>query len=201
MAVAESTSSHTDHFQSSGTAFHSRVRSRPGTPSCPFRPRYGTTSTSTTIAHMYSGSVRLSFCTLNASSSPASPATITNRPTCQSRRQSRFCSPFSRSPLVRTEKFSTVPNTRNNHAHTDTDATNATLPSIVFGFAANHRWRPSRLPTIDACDELCQFRSPPRHSANPTRASPTPNTSVPVNWSSLEGLSILCQHRYASQRR
>ena len=121
---------------------------------------YATTSASTVIAHMYSGSVRLSFCTLNASSSPASPATITNRPTCQSRRQSRFCSPFSRSPLVRTEKFSTIPNTRRSHAHAHTEPTNPALPSIVLGFAANHRCRPSRFPAIDACG--AQSRKPSR---------------------------------------
>ena len=46
---------------------------------------WSTTSSRTTIAHMYSGSVRLSFCTLNASKPPASPATTANRGICSVR--------------------------------------------------------------------------------------------------------------------
>ena len=48
-----------------------------------------TTSSNTTIAHMYSGSVRLSFCTLNASRHPANPAAIPNRAICWVRPQAR----------------------------------------------------------------------------------------------------------------
>lgn len=66
-----------------------------------------------------------------------------------------------------TEKSSATPHTRSSHAHAHTDTTNAALPSIVFGFAANHRCRPSRLPTIDAYTQDAHFR---KHTARPAPA-------------------------------
>ena len=72
------------------------------------------------------------------------------------------------------------------------------LPSPVFWFDGDHRFRPSRLPTTDACqEELSAGWS--RWSGFPTwaqrgrgtiltRASPTPNAKSPVKWSNCDGL-------------
>ena len=72
------------------------------------------------------------------------------------------------------------------------------LPSAVFWFDGDHRFRPSRLPTTDAYQgELSAGWS--GWSGFPTwvqrgqgtiltRASPTPNAKSPVKWSNCDGL-------------
>lgn len=82
---------------------------------------YATTSASTVIAHMYSGSVRLSFCTLNASSSPASTATTTNRGTC-TRRSSAKPAPLRQSSLSSFQQSCSSPHAPRNFPRSQTPA-------------------------------------------------------------------------------
>ena len=52
-----------------------------------------------------------------------------------------------------TENPSVKPNDLRKRADSATERVNAMLPSPVFWFDGDHRFRPSRLPTTDACQE------------------------------------------------
>lgn len=87
------------------------------------------TSATTNILHMYNGSVKLSFCSDNASSSELTDTT-------------------TKYNIV--ENGSVYPSNRITHAQLTTDNVNATLPSTVFDVVGHHRCVPNRLPMIDA---------------------------------------------------
>jgi len=52
-----------------------------------------------------------------------------------------------------TENSSVRPNNLRKRADNTTEIVNAMLPSPVFGFDGDHRFRPNRLPTTDAYQE------------------------------------------------
>ena len=101
-----------------------------------------------------------------------------------------------------TEKPSVKPNDLRKRADSVTESVNAMLPSPVFWFDADHRFRPSRLPTTDAYQEKLSGgwgwiagKVRPPHAGSTrgrgallTRASPTPNAKSPVKWSNCDGL-------------
>lgn len=96
---------------------------------------------------MYTGSVKLSFCTDNASSTDDNPTIIPYRTTYTQRSVS---DDYTVIPFVRTEKSSVNPNTRSIHANPTTESVNAALPSTVFDVVGDHRCFPSFLPTTEA---------------------------------------------------
>jgi hypothetical protein len=102
---------------------------------------------------------------------------------------------------------SVSPNDLRKSADNITERENAMLPSPVFGFEGDHRFRPSRLPSTDACQEnpinswvggttgLFHVVSTRGRGATLTRASPTPSTRRPVKWSNCDGLRVQVRQR------
>ena len=97
-----------------------------------------------------------------------------------------------------TENPSVRPNDLRKRADSVTERVNAMVPSPVFWFDGDHRFRPSRLPTTDACQEELSagwggwsgFPTWTQRGRGTilTRASPTPNAKSPVKWSNCDGL-------------
>jgi hypothetical protein len=104
------------------------------------------TTATTSTAHKYSGSVRLSFWPDSASSAAAMPTAPAYRTTyAQSAPRST-----GRAVRARTGNGSTSPHSRSAPAPPTTASTSAAEPSMVLLVVALHRCRPIRLPTTDA---------------------------------------------------
>ena len=145
---------------------------------------------------MYSGSVRLSFCTDNASSSDDNTTAVVYLIVCPVRLS--YC--LAEKHTEHTENGSTSPHSRRIHAHPMTDRANAALPSRVFEVVGDHRRVPIRFPTIEAytMGEDYWVAYPNRMAF--TKASPTPNASIPVNCINAVGLPDIHQRKHTMNR-
>ncbi len=105
-----------------------------------------------TMLHMNSGRVRLSFWSDNASKIAEITATEMYRATCRqvSVHNGHIPNSGALNCAKHTENASRNPARRRKKAAMRIETTNARLPSRVFDVVADHRWTPSRLPTIEA---------------------------------------------------